>query len=38
MKKKDQMGGKQEQSKTKRKEVRTFSGFLNCILNSSLIN
>ena len=34
MKKKAQMGGKQEQSKTKRKEVRTFSGFVNCISNT----
>jgi len=36
MKKKDKMG-KQEQSKTKKKEVRTFSGFLICI-NRLLIN
>ena len=34
MKEKDKMG-KQEPSKTKKKEVRTFSGFLNCV-NSSL--
>jgi len=30
MKKKDKMG-KQEQSKSKKTEVRTFSGFLICI-------